>query len=89
MVFACVIPHNICIDKGNLVPRKFDLSYDIASNKRRGSNELRDLLDLADSNVKNLQTGRCGSCKSARENNKSILVRKRGVLMFDQGKNPN
>ena len=51
-------PHNICIDKGDLVPRKFDLTYDIASNKLRESNELRDLLDLTDSKVKNFETGR-------------------------------
>ena len=52
------ILHNICIDKRDLFPRKFDLTYDVASNKRRGSNELRDLLDLTDSNVKNFETGR-------------------------------
>ena len=50
---ACVILHNICIDKGDLAPRKFDLIYDITSNERRESNELRDLLDLMDSDVKN------------------------------------
>ena len=43
MGLACVILHIICSDKGDLVPRKFDLTYDIASNKRRESNELRDL----------------------------------------------
>ena len=58
MGLACVIPQNICIDKGDLVPRKFDLTYDIASNKLRESNELRDLLDLTDSKVKNFETGR-------------------------------
>ena len=51
-----VILHNICIDKGDLVPRKFDLTYDKALNKPRESTELRDLLDLMDSNVKNFKT---------------------------------
>ena len=47
-----VILHSICIDKGDLVPRKFDLTYDMALNKPMESTELRDLLDLTDSNVK-------------------------------------
>ena len=63
MCLTCVILHNICIDKGNLVPRKFNLTYDMASNKRRESNELRDLLDLTDSNVKNLETGQLAAVK--------------------------
>ena len=33
------------------------LTYDIASNKCRESNELRDLPDFKDSNVKNVETG--------------------------------
>ena len=60
---TCVILHNICIDKGDLVPRKFDLFYDIGSNKRRESNELRDLLDLTDSNVKSFETRRVVAVK--------------------------
>ena len=63
MGLACVILHNICIDKGDLVPRKFDLAYDIASNKRRESNELRDLLGLTHSKVKNFKTGRVVAVK--------------------------
>ena len=52
---ACVILHNICIGKGDLVPRKFDLIYDITSHKRRESNKLRDLLDFMDFDVKNYE----------------------------------
>ena len=63
MALAFVILHNICIDKGDLVPRKFDLTYDIASNKRRESNELRDLLNLTDSNVNNLENERVVAVK--------------------------
>ena len=63
MGFTCVILHNICIDKGDLVPRKFDLTYDMTSNKPRESTELRDLLDLTDSNEKNLKTGRVVAVK--------------------------
>ena len=58
MGLACVIFHYICIDKRYLVPTKFNLSYDIVSNKHRESNKLRDLLGLTDSNVKKFETGR-------------------------------
>ena len=57
MSLTSVILHNICIDKRYLVPIKFDLTCDIASNKRRESNELRDPLDLTNSNLKNFETG--------------------------------
>ena len=63
MGFTYVIHHNICIDKGDLVPRKFDLTYDMTSNKPRESTELRDLLDLTDSNVRNLKTGQMVAVK--------------------------
>ena len=54
MGFTCVILHNICIDKGDLVPRKIDLTYDVAWNKRRESNQLGDLLDITDSKISKL-----------------------------------
>ena len=57
MSLTSVILHNICIDKRYLAPIKFDLTCDIASNKRRESNELRDPLDLMNSNLKNFETG--------------------------------
>ena len=63
MGFTYVIHHNICIDKGDLVPRKFDLTYDMTSNKPRESTELRDILDLTDSNVRNLKTGQMVAVK--------------------------
>ena len=87
MGLTCVILHNICIDKGDLVPRKIDLTYNVASN-RRESNQLGDLLDLTDSNVKNFKTGQAVAVK-VRVKITSILVGKRGVLIFDQGKIPN
>ena len=54
MGLTCVILHNICIDKGDLVPRKIDLTYDVAWNKRRESNQLGDLLDITDSKISKL-----------------------------------
>ena len=52
MGLAYSILNNISTDKRDLVPRKFDLTFGRASSKCRESNELRDLLDLTDSNVK-------------------------------------
>ena len=44
---ACVVVlHNLCIDRGDLVPRKFDLTSDHASNKRLSPDEVRDALAL-------------------------------------------
>ena len=28
MVLACVVLHNLCIAKGDFIPRKFDLTFD-------------------------------------------------------------
>ena len=58
MGLTCVIFHYIYIDKRYLVPTKFNLSYDIVSNKHRESNKLRNLPGLADSNVNKFETGR-------------------------------
>ena len=55
MGLAYSILNNISTDKRDLVPRKFDLTFGRASSKCRESNELRDLLDLTDSNVKILK----------------------------------
>ena len=46
MGLACVVLHNICIEKGDLVPRNLDLTVDQATNKRRSRDEIRDLLAL-------------------------------------------
>ena len=40
------------------IPRKFDLSYDHVTNKRRDRAELRDMLNLTNSRLKNYDTGR-------------------------------
>ena len=47
---ACVVLHNLCKDKGDFIPRKFDLTFDHMTNKRRDRAELRDILHLANSN---------------------------------------
>ena len=63
MSFTYVVLHSICIDKADLVPRKFGLTHDMASNKRRESNGLRNFLHLTDCNVKNFETGRVVAVK--------------------------
>ena len=35
MALACVILHNVCIDHGDFIPRKFHLTLDLVHNKRR------------------------------------------------------
>ena len=55
---ACVVLHNLCIDKEDILPRKFDLSYDHATNKCRDRAELRDILNLTNSRLKNYDTRR-------------------------------
>ena len=56
MGLACLVLHNLCIDKD--IPRKFDLSYDHVTNKRSDRAELRDMLNLTNSRLKNYDTGR-------------------------------
>ena len=53
MGLACVVLHNLCIDKEDIIPRNFDLSYDHVTNKRRDWAELRDMLNLTNSRLKN------------------------------------
>ena len=47
---ACVVLHNICIERGDLVTRKFDLTSDHASNRRRSPEEVIDVLALGSTN---------------------------------------
>ena len=49
---ACVVLHNLCIERGDLVPRKFDLTSDHASNKRISPKEVRDASALRSTNQK-------------------------------------
>ena len=53
MGLGCVVLHNLCIDKGDFMPRKFDLTFDHMTNKRRDRAELRDILHLTNSNRPN------------------------------------
>ena len=53
MGLACVVLHNLRIDKGDFILRKFDLTYDHMTNKCRDRTELRDILRLKDSDRPN------------------------------------
>ena len=55
MALACVVLHNICIERGNLLSY---LSYDFPDNKRRDREAIRDLLDLTDARQKKFELGR-------------------------------
>ena len=52
---ACVVPHNLCIERGNLGPRKFDFTSDHASNRRLSPEEVRHALPLRSTNQKNFE----------------------------------
>ena len=52
---ASVVLHKLCIELGDLVPRKFDLTLDHAANKRLSPEEVRDVLALRKTKQKNFE----------------------------------
>ena len=48
-VLACIVLHNICIEKGDSISRKLDLSYDKNDNTRKSPEELRRILKIVSS----------------------------------------
>ena len=69
---ASVVLHNLCIDQGDLVPRRFDLTLDHASNKRLSPEEVRDVLTLTDTNQKNYEENRPAAVKVRNALTKSL-----------------
>ena len=63
---ACVVLHNLCIEHGDLVPRKFDLTLYHASNKRLSTKEVRDILALRNTKQKNFQIEKLSSASKIR-----------------------
>ena len=55
MGLACVVLHNICIDRGDIIPRNIDLTVDPITNKRRPPNEIRDVLQMTNINQRYLR----------------------------------
>ena len=52
---AYVVLYNLCIERGDLVPRKLCLALDHASNKCLSPEEVKDALALRSTNQKNFQ----------------------------------
>ena len=55
---ACVVFHNLGIERGDLVPREFDLPLNHASHKRLSPEEMRDILALRSTNRKNFEVNK-------------------------------
>ena len=49
------MPHNLCIERGDLFPSKFDLTLDHALNKRLSPGKERDALALRNTNQNNFE----------------------------------
>ena len=49
---------NLCIERSDLVPRKFDLTLDHASDKRLSKKEVRDVLALRSTNQKHFEVNK-------------------------------
>ena len=64
---ACVVLHNICIERGDLVPRKFDLTLDHGSNKRLSPEEVRNPLALRNTNQKNFEVNKKSKAEKVRK----------------------
>ena len=43
---ACMVLHNICIDRKDSIPKKLDLSIDPSTNEKRDSTKVRELLQM-------------------------------------------
>ena len=44
ITLACMLLHNICISKGDVLPRTLDVTIDPNTNQKRESSEIRDIL---------------------------------------------
>ena len=62
MVLACIVgklkSRFLCIEKGDIIPRKLDLTIDSLCNKRRERSDLRDQLDLIDTRQRLFHSGK-------------------------------
>ena len=55
---VCVVLHDLYIERGDLVPRKFDLTLDHASSKHLSPEEVRNALALRSANQKNFEVNK-------------------------------
>ena len=45
-ILACIILHNICIEKEDLITQNLDFTYDSVTNTKRSSEELKDIFNM-------------------------------------------
>ena len=65
-----VVLHNLCIERDDLVPRKFDLTSYRALNKRLSQEEVRNALALQSTNQRNFEVNKkMSSIKSSKRIN--------------------
>ena len=65
-----VVLHNLCIERDDLVPRKFDLTSYRALNKRLSQEEVRNALALQSTNQRNCEVNKkMSSIKSSKRIN--------------------
>ena len=63
ITLACVVLHNVCIAKGDVTLRQWDMRYDPATNKRRSTEEVQRLFQMR-------------SCQRIRDPNlKAVMIR--------------
>ena len=56
--FSCVVLHNLCTERNDLVPRKFYLTSDHVSNRRLILVEVMDVLALGSTNQKKFEVNK-------------------------------
>ena len=95
---VCVVLHNLCLESGDLFPRKFDLTTDHASNRRLSPGEVMDVLALGSTNKKNfevnkkseaLKVQKAFTAKMWKENKDSMWIQIQHSLMFFSLSNQN
>ena len=45
---TCIVLHNVCIDQGDSISKKLDLTLDQVTQERRNRVDIRDLLQMRD-----------------------------------------
>ena len=62
ITLACMVLHNICIDQGDSISRKLDLTVDPSTQEKRDRKEMRKLLQMTE-------------CRSSKYSGEAVKVR--------------
>ena len=81
---ACDVPHNLCIKRSNLVPWKFDLTLDHASNKRLSPEEVKDALVLRSTNHKSFEVNKKSQTLKVRKALPAIMWKEKEGFLWIQ-----